>query len=67
MRVGLSAVKLSTGRARAQANLGATPLVLTLPIGSEENFLGVVDLVAMKGITWKGEVSLLPFRPFCPV
>ena len=56
---------LTRGRARLQANLGATPLVLTLPIGSEENFLGVVDLVAMKGITWKGEVSLLSFRPFC--
>ena len=40
----------------AQGNLGATPLVLTLPIGGEESFMGVVDLVAMKGITWQGEV-----------
>jgi len=38
-----------------KANLGATPLVLTLPIGSEDNFLGIVDLVAMKSITWAGE------------
>ena len=36
-------------------NLGATPLVLQLPIGSEADFAGVVDLVQMKGIVWKGE------------
>jgi len=35
--------------------LGATPLVLQLPIGSESEFVGVVDLVAMKGIVWKDE------------
>lgn len=35
--------------------LGATPLVLQLPIGAEENFKGVVDLVKMKGIVWNDE------------
>ena len=50
----------------AQANLGATPLVLTLPIGGEENFLGVVDLVAMKGITWQGEARPTPPPPLLP-
>ncbi|MET0156064.1 MAG: elongation factor G [Rickettsiales bacterium] len=35
--------------------LGATPLVLQLPIGAEDRFEGVVDLVAMKGITWEAE------------
>ncbi len=35
--------------------LGATPLVLQLPIGSESDFAGVVDLVKMKAIVWKDE------------
>jgi elongation factor G len=35
--------------------LGATPLVLQLPIGSESDFAGVVDLVQMKAIVWKDE------------
>merc|ERR1711966_634326 len=35
--------------------LGATPAVLQLPIGSEGDFLGVIDLVQMKAIIWKGE------------
>ncbi len=36
--------------------LGATPLVLQLPIGSESEFAGVVDLVQMRALTWRGEV-----------
>ena len=32
--------------------LGATPVPLQLPIGAEENFKGVVDLVKMKAIWW---------------
>jgi elongation factor G len=35
--------------------LGAQPLVLQLPIGSESDFVGVVDLIGMKGIVWKEE------------
>ena len=35
--------------------LGAVPLVLQLPIGSESDFVGVVDLVKMKAIVWKDE------------
>ncbi|EKX51765.1 translation elongation factor EFG, chloroplastic [Guillardia theta CCMP2712] len=35
--------------------LGATPLVLQLPIGMESDFQGVVDLVQMKAIVWNGE------------
>ena len=35
--------------------LGATPVVMQLPIGMEENFKGVIDLVRMKGIVWKDE------------
>jgi len=32
--------------------LGATPVPLQLPIGAEEHFRGVVDLVKMKAILW---------------
>ena len=32
--------------------LGATPVPLQLPIGAEEHFKGVVDLVKMKAIIW---------------
>ncbi|WP_298716869.1 elongation factor G [uncultured Chitinophaga sp.] len=32
--------------------LGANPVPLTLPIGAEDNFKGVVDLITMKGIIW---------------
>jgi len=35
--------------------LGAKPLVMQLPIGSEADFMGVVDLVEMKGHIWKGD------------
>jgi elongation factor G len=35
--------------------LGAIPLVLQLPIGAESQFVGVVDLVRMKSVTWKDE------------
>ena len=35
--------------------LGAKPLVLQLPYGSESNFKGVIDLVKMKAIVWTGE------------
>ncbi|XP_058222390.1 elongation factor G-2, chloroplastic isoform X2 [Rhododendron vialii] len=36
-------------------NLGAKPLVLQIPIGAEDNFQGVVDLIKMKAIVWTGE------------
>ncbi|MGL4426651.1 MAG: elongation factor G [Alphaproteobacteria bacterium] len=32
--------------------LGANPLVLQLPIGSESDFVGIVDLVTMKAFRW---------------
>ncbi|MBW0113988.1 elongation factor G [Pseudonocardia abyssalis] len=38
--------------------LGATPLPLQLPIGSENDFIGVVDLVEMRALTWRGEVKI---------
>jgi elongation factor G len=35
--------------------LGATPLVLQLPIGIESDFVGVVDLLRMKALVWPGD------------
>ena len=35
--------------------LGATPLVIQLPLGSESNFKGLIDLVKMKSIVWQEE------------
>ena len=35
--------------------LGATPLVLQLPIGAESEFAGLVDLLKMKAIIWEAE------------
>ncbi len=37
--------------------LAATPLVLQIPIGTEADFIGVVDLVAMRALTWRGETA----------
>ncbi len=38
--------------------LNSTPLVLQLPIGAESDFLGVVDLVGMRALTWRGETKI---------
>jgi elongation factor G len=38
--------------------LNANPLVLQLPIGAEVDFIGVVDLVEMRALTWRGETKL---------
>ena len=38
-----------------ESRLGATPLVLQIPIGTEADFIGVVDLVRMRALTWRGE------------
>ncbi|MDE1172252.1 MAG: elongation factor G [Parvibaculaceae bacterium] len=35
--------------------LGANPLVLQLPIGSEDNFQGMIDLVEMKALVWHSD------------
>jgi elongation factor G len=38
-----------------KARLGAKPLIIAIPIGSEDSFRGVVDLVSMQSIIWHGE------------
>ena len=39
------------------SRLNATALVLQLPIGAEADFLGVIDLIAMKALVWPGETK----------
>ena len=38
--------------------LGAKPLVIQLPIGAESTFEGVIDLVEMRALTWRGDVEM---------
>ncbi|MFI6673833.1 elongation factor G [Kribbella sp. NPDC050470] len=38
--------------------LAAVPLVMQLPIGAEADFIGVVDLVGMRALTWRGETKI---------
>jgi elongation factor G len=37
------------------ARLGARPVAIQLPIGAEQQFKGIVDLVRMKGVVWDDE------------
>ncbi len=41
--------------------LGAKSVPLQLPIGAEDNFKGVVDLITMKGIIWHAETEGMTF------
>jgi elongation factor G len=38
--------------------LGATALVLQVPIGAEGDFIGVVDLVGNRALVWRGETAI---------
>jgi elongation factor G len=37
--------------------LNATPLVLQIPIGLEGDHIGIVDLIGMRALTWRGETQ----------
>jgi elongation factor G len=41
--------------AMMKERLGAKPLILQLPWGSEDRFMGVIDLVRMKAVVWEDE------------
>ncbi|HET7793674.1 MAG TPA: elongation factor G [Rhizobacter sp.] len=45
-----------------EERLGTKPLVLQLPIGAEDGFHGVVDLIAMKAHVWYGTKAGEPFE-----
>jgi elongation factor G len=38
--------------------LGAEPLPIQLPIGAESDFVGVVDLIGNRALTWRGETKM---------
>jgi elongation factor G len=38
--------------------LNAIPAVVQLPIGSEADFIGVIDLIKMRALTWRGETKI---------
>jgi elongation factor G len=38
-----------------KTRLGAKPVAIQLPIGSEQNYKGLIDLVRMKGVVWDDE------------
>ncbi len=40
---------------QVEEQLGATPIPLQIPIGEEEDFKGIVDLITMKGYKWDEE------------
>ncbi len=44
--------------AQMQNKLGTNPVPLQLPIGSEENFRGIVDLIERRAIVWKQDETL---------
>lgn len=45
-----------------QQRLGSNPVVVQLPIGAEETFVGVVDLIKMKAIEWDEQSKGMSFE-----
>jgi len=45
-----------------KSRLGAVPVIITIPIGCESDFKGVVDIVKMKAVVWDGEDLGATFR-----
>jgi len=41
-----------------KSRLHATALVLQIPIGAEGDFIGVVDLIEMRALVWRGETQI---------
>lgn len=48
-RMGANFLRVVT---QIKQRLGSNPVVVQLPIGAEETFQGVIDLIKMKGISW---------------
>jgi elongation factor G len=45
-----------------EERLGVKPLVLQLPIGAEDQFRGVVDLLSMQAVVWPTDTAEVPYR-----
>ncbi|MDD5045297.1 MAG: elongation factor G, partial [Candidatus Omnitrophica bacterium] len=41
-----------------KTRLGANPLPIQIPIGREEDFLGIIDLISMRAIIYKDEMGI---------
>jgi elongation factor G len=50
--------------AQIESRLKATPIALQLPIGAEDSFHGVVDLVKMKAIAWDDATQGVNFEEY---
>ncbi len=48
--------------AQIRDRLGANPIAVQIPIGSEDTFTGVVDLISMQAIVWNSEDQGLTFE-----
>ncbi|WP_028928257.1 elongation factor G [Pseudoxanthomonas suwonensis] len=49
-------------RDQLKSRLGAVPVPMQIPIGAEDNFVGVVDLVKMKAIHWDEKTQGMTFE-----
>lgn len=47
---------------QVETMLGSTPMVMQIPIGNEENFKGVVDLVTNEAIIWNEEDKGMTYK-----
>ena len=53
-RVGADALKVVD---QMKKRLNANPLIMQLPVGAEDGFAGVVDLIKMKAILWRDDTQ----------
>lgn len=47
--------------------LGSNPVPMQIPIGSEDNFKGIVDLIERKAIVWKEDAEMGMKYEYCPI
>ena len=47
--------------------LGSNPVPLQIPIGEEDNFRGIVDLIERRAIVWKEDETLGMKYEYCPI
>ncbi|MFZ5939298.1 MAG: elongation factor G [Bacteroidota bacterium] len=53
--------------AEMRKRLGANPVPMQLPIGSEDNFTGIVDLIERRAIVWKEDETLGMKYEYCEI
>lgn len=58
-RMGANFLRVVT---QIKQRLGSNPVVVQLPIGAEEEFKGVIDLIKMKAIEWDEENKGMTFK-----